>query len=257
MNTFNHFSGNYLNIDGAKIYYEEAGNKNKPVLFMMHGGFENIENLNPLAAYLINDFCIIGMDTRGHGKSTSGTDKLSYERIQLDAEGILNHLKIKTTSILGFSDGGIVGYRLAAAKKVNVNKLITIGASWCENDITLAEDILKSITPESAKEYFPKDVEMYFALNPEPDFEQFTELVVNMWTDKTESGHPGENVQHIEAETLILRGEDDFLVSLESLVELKKRIKKSLLANIPFAGHQVYPEQPQITESIIKQFLCG
>ncbi len=75
MKMFNHERGRLFDSDGAKIYYEIIGNKEKPVLVMLHGGFENIENLNGIASYISNDFCILGIDTRGHGKSTLGEKK--------------------------------------------------------------------------------------------------------------------------------------------------------------------------------------
>ena len=51
MAAFNHNSGQYADIDGVKIYFEEIGNKENPVLLMLHGGLGNIENLNSIASY--------------------------------------------------------------------------------------------------------------------------------------------------------------------------------------------------------------
>lgn len=255
MRIFNHNSGQYFEVNGAKIYYEEIGNREKPVLLMLHGGFGNIEDFNPIASYLSEEFCIIGIDTRGHGKSTLGSEKLTYKQIQFDVEAILKHLKINTLSIVGFSDGGIVSYRIAASNRIKVKKLITMGASWSEKDVTEAEDMHKTITPESAKEIFSKSFESYQRLNPEPDFDIFTQAVVSMWLDRTETGHPNERVKDITAEALLIRGDNDFLVSLESLAELKGRIEESSFMNVPFAEHVVYEDQPQIIEIMLKQFL--
>jgi len=52
MKTFNHQSGQYLNIDSGKIYYEMAGNENKPILLVLHGGFGTMEDLNMWFIYL-------------------------------------------------------------------------------------------------------------------------------------------------------------------------------------------------------------
>lgn len=255
MNRFTHNSGQYADIDGARIYFEETGDKERPVLLLLHGGLEDIENLNSIASYCSEEFRVIGIDSRGHGKSTLGTEKLTYERLQLDVEAILEQLNIKTLNIIGFSDGGIVAYRIAASKRVDVRKLITIGASWSENDVIKAEDVLKTITPDSAKEIFSENVERYQRLNPEPDFETFVQSVVAMWLDRASSGHPDERVKEISAETLLIRGDNDFLVSLESLAELQGNIPGASLMNIPFAEHVAYEEQPQIVEMMLKQFL--
>jgi len=252
---FSHNSGQCIEIDGANIYFEEIGYKDKPALLMLHGGYESVENLNSITPYLSKDFHIIGIDSRGHGKSTLGNKKLTYEQLQFDAETILKQLKIDAVNIIGFSDGGIVAYRIAANNNIKVNKLITIGSSWKNDDIEAIEDILKTITPETAKEYFPENVKDYYRLNPEQNLNKLIQSVIAMETDKTEKGHPNENVNNISAETLLIRGDNDFLVSLESLTELKTKIKGSSLLNVPFAEHVVHEEQPQVIEIILKQFL--
>lgn len=255
MNTFNHNSGQYLAVNGAKIYYEEIGSRGKPVLLMLHGGFQSIESLNPIAAYLSDDFRIIGIDSRGHGKSTLGSEKMTYEQLQSDIEAVLKHLEISTISILGFSDGGIVAYRIAARNSVKVESLITIGSSWSEQDVLEAEPLLNSITPESAKQVFFDEYELYQSLNPEPKFDVFCRSVVEMWLDRTKTGHPNERVKDISAKTLLVRGDNDFLVSLESLVKLKSIIHDSSFMNIPFAEHTVYEEQPKLLEIALINFL--
>jgi pimeloyl-ACP methyl ester carboxylesterase len=57
------------------------------------------------------DYHIIGIDSRGHGKSTLGTGKLTYRRSQLDVEAVVNRLYLKNIDIIGYSDGGIIAYR--------------------------------------------------------------------------------------------------------------------------------------------------
>lgn len=253
---FDHQSGQYLEVDGAKIYFEEAGNPDKPVLLLLHGGFQSITDLNTLVKPRLADFRIIGIDSRGHGRSTLGTQPLTYERIQFDVEAVLKNLDIDTVNVLGFSDGGVVAYRLAACKVIRVEKLITIGASWCLNDVLAGEPMYQEINAESAKEIFQESFEDYQKHNPKPDFDALTQATIEMWLDKTLSGQPNEAISEIETETLIIRGDQDFLVSLESAVEATKLIKNSAFLNIPFAEHVVYEEQEMICERVISQFLA-
>lgn len=252
---FHHQSGQYLEIDGAKIYYEETGSKDKPVLLFLHGGFQSVEDLNSLLAPRLADFRIIGVDSRGHGKSTSGKQALTYERIQLDVEALLKHLKIDTVNILGFSDGAVVALRMAACKNVTVKKLIAIGTSWCLDDVVAVEDMYQEINPASAKEIFATSYAAYQKLNPEPDFDALTQSLIGLWLDKTATGQPNESVKAIAAEVLIIRGDKDFLVSLASSSQLAGEIEHSAFLNVPFADHVVYEDQATICEIAIKQFL--
>src|SRR6478736_2774553 len=130
MNKFDHNSGKHLAIDEAKIYYEEMGNTDQPALLLLHGGFGNMEDLNAIIPKIEKEFHILGVDSRGQGKSTLGRKKLSYELIQSDIEQLLKHLGIQELNIIGFSDGGIVAYRLAVFSNLKINKLVTIGSRW-------------------------------------------------------------------------------------------------------------------------------
>jgi len=65
----------------VKIYYKEVGNPDKPVLVFLHGGLGNIEDFNSVVPLLGDAFRIIGVDSRGQGKSSLGVEGLTYERM--------------------------------------------------------------------------------------------------------------------------------------------------------------------------------
>ena len=254
---FNHRTGKYLEVDSAKIYYEEIENTGKPALLFLHGGFGNIEGLNSIVQMFANDYYIIGIDSRGHGKSTLGINKLTYKRLQLDVEAIVNHLQLKNIDIIGFSDGGIIAYRLAAENNISIRKIVTIGGTWSLSDAELAEKLMADVTVEDCKQIFKEDFDFYQQNNPQPDFDKFVKCVIEMWTDKTEDGYPLESVENINVPTLIIRGNDDDGLPLESAVELTQKVKNSLLLNIPFAPHTAFKKYPQIFETITKEFLIN
>jgi len=249
---FNHKTGKYIEVDGANIYYEEIENTGKPTLLFLHGGFGNIEDFNSIVQMFTNDYHILGIDSRGHGKSTLGTSKLTYKRLQLDVEAVVNHLQLKDIDIIGFSDGGIIAYRLGAANRIPIRKIVTIGATWSLSDAELMEKIVADITLEDWKKYFFNNYQLH---NPQPDFEHFTKCVIEMWTDKTEDGYPLASVENITVPTLIIRGNDDNAITLEGAVELTGKIKNSLLFNVPFAPHDAYRKYPQFFEVVTKEFL--
>ncbi|MCD8194670.1 MAG: alpha/beta hydrolase, partial [Tannerellaceae bacterium] len=196
---FNHKAGEYIEVDGANIYYEEIENKGKPTLLFLHGGFGNIEDFNPILQMFADDYHIVGIDSRGHGKSTLGTTgKLTYKRLQIDVEEVVNHLQLKDIHIIGFSDGGVIAYRLAAANEIPIRKIITIGATWSLSDAELMEKIVKDITLDDWKGYF---LDFYQLHNPQPDFERFTKCIIDMWTDKTKDGYPLQSVENITIPT--------------------------------------------------------
>lgn len=256
-NVFDHESGESLDVGGARIYFEICGNQEGPSLLMLHGGFGTIEDFNVFLPSVSDDFRVIGIDSRGHGKSTLGSKELTYELLQQDVLRVLEHLGLTSVSIIGFSDGGIVGYRLAALTPLRVEKMVTIGAAWRLLEDDPVREIFSRVTPESWRTKFPETVELYQRLNPEPDFDAFAWTSVRMWLDSSASGYPHEAVGDISCPLLIVRGDEDHLVSLADIAELRQRIKGSKLLNVPFAGHVAHEDQRETFLISLKQFLGG
>lgn len=255
MTEFNHDKGKYLQIDSAEIYYEEIGNsKNQPLVFL-HGGFGNIEDFNGIIPLLEKEYRIIGVDSRGQGKSTLGNEKLTYQRLENDFFEIIAKLKLENPIIIGFSDGGITALRLASSGEINIDKLIAIGSSGSLKALEKTKDILGGITAKIWKENYPETYERYQGTNPKPDFDKLTESIVQMWVDETETGRPDKKIKNIKCPTLIMRGDKDPLMRKETAFEISEKINGADLANIPFAGHEVYKEQKEIVMRIINQFL--
>jgi pimeloyl-ACP methyl ester carboxylesterase len=255
MRTFDHRSGACLDVDGARIYYEITGDENGPALLLLHGGFGNIEDFNAVLPDLKRDFKLIGIDSRGHGKSTLGSRALTYEQIQKDVERVLEHLKVDALSIIGFSDGGIVGYRLASLTSLRVERLVTIGSRWHLKNTEPTRELFLKITGESWKEKFPATYDAYQKLNPEPNFDHLAESVIKMWLDPRSSGYPNEAVRNISCPLLIVRGDDDHLLSREAVVEVSGLVQNSRLLNIPFAGHVAFDDQKEIFMISLNDFL--
>lgn len=253
--SFNHKSETFIEIDSARIYYEEIGNPQKQPLIFLHGGFGNIEDFNEIIPLLQNEYHIIGIDSRGQGKSTLGNSPLTYECLEKDLRIIIENLNLVNPIIMGFSDGGIAALRLASTQQINIDKLIIIGSTWHSKSLENSKHILGGITASNWKEKFPETFNKYQNLNSEPNFDNLTNAIVKMWIDEKTTGHPDENVQNINCPTLIVRGDNDYLVGKQHTIELSEEIKEANLANIPFCGHEAYAEQKQILMEIISQFL--
>lgn len=255
MKLFDHKSGQHIEIESAKIYVEKIGNPSKEVLLLLHGGFGNMEDFNTIIPKLEKEFRIIGIDSRGQGKSTLGNKTLSYEIIQKDIETVLQKLNINKLSILGISDGGIVAYRLACFSSLKIEKLITIGSRWNSENVLENREILEGVTAKGWKKKFPEMFEKYQKLNSNPDFNKLTDSLIAMWVDQETSGYPNEKVKNIKCPTLIIRGDNDPVIKRKFVFELSELIENSALANIAFAGHVVYLKQMEILMKTINHFL--
>lgn len=255
MLAFTHKTGHYLSVDGAEIYYELLGDPEGKPLVLLHGGLGCITDLNVILEGIPSGYRVIGIDLRGHGKSTLGDKELNYSQYQRDVEAVLNHLELHSLSMFGFSDGGIVSYRLAAAGNLKVERLITLGSQWRLKINDPSIEFLGGVTSGDWKEMFPESVAYYNDVNPQPDFELLVEKVKNVWIDTSIAGYPNETVSDIRCPVLVMRGDDDFLFSLDEAVELVEQIENTKFMNIAYAEHEAHKESSDICCSIISQTL--
>ncbi|MCD7097342.1 alpha/beta hydrolase [Stenotrophomonas sp. MMGLT7] len=244
MTTFTHRDGQHVEIDGARIYCECQGDPDAPALVLLHGGFGDIETFNAIAPGLGSAHWLIGIDSRGQGKSTLGTLPLTYRRIEQDVAAVLAHLGVQRCSVIGHSDGGIAALRLAASGTVRIDKLVTIGAHWTLEADDPTRALYAGVTAASWREMYPHSVERYRALNPEPDFQRLASALVAMWLASDPDGYPGETIARIACELLVIRGDEDPLVSRRHAAELADRVPGAHLANLPFAGHSPHEDKP-------------
>ncbi len=253
--TFNHTTGRLVVSGDAEIYIEEIGISDGPVLLMLHGGFGTIEDFNTITPTLSRHFRLIGIDSRGHGRSNLGSTKLSYKTLTDDLKAVINTLDLRVFSIFGFSDGGVVAYRYAAGKDTRLQKVVTVGASWEMNEHEPCWEMISGMTGEAWKGMFPASYDTYMRLNPKPDFDTFSRSVVAMWTDLSTGGHPEESMRDIASDMLVIRGDNDFLTNLESMARLKAMTEKANFLNIPFAEHVAFDESPEIVLRAMGKFL--
>lgn len=257
MTAFNHTSGQTLRVADADLYFELQGDPQGEPLVLLHGGMGTLTDFNIILPEL-GHFHLVGIDSRGHGRSPLGSVPLTYQQIERDVVAILDHLQISKLSLIGFSDGGIVGYRLASGPlRHRLERLLTIGSSWHNDHAAEMDEIFSRITGASWREKFPEMAEPYDRWNPDADFDAFVKAAVEMWRDQSESGHPGDKVDRILCSTLACRGDDDHLVQLSWCAELADRIDEYSFLNIPFAGHVAYEDQKQAFLASALPFLNG
>ncbi|MFX1586464.1 MAG: alpha/beta fold hydrolase [Promethearchaeota archaeon] len=97
----------FFDNEGVKIYYEIEGEG--PPVIMIHGFAANIEanwKATNWVDFLKDDYKLILVDCRGHGKSDKPKDAAQYgEKINEDIVKLLDHLSIEKANFFGYSMG--------------------------------------------------------------------------------------------------------------------------------------------------------
>jgi pimeloyl-ACP methyl ester carboxylesterase len=120
-------AGNFIFVNGVKIYYEVYG-EGAP-LVLIHGNGGNIAYMKPQIEYFAKKYKVIVMDCRGRGKSELGSDSLTYIQMTRDIIAILNHLHLDSAYVIGRSDGGIIALLMAIYYPDKVKKVAAFAAN--------------------------------------------------------------------------------------------------------------------------------
>ena len=108
-------------------YYEEAGSGYP--LILLHGNSESAEYFRHQIDYFSEEYRVIAVDTRGHGRSPRGDGPFSISRFADDLNDFMERHGIEKAHILGFSDGGNTALVFALRYPQRVNRLILNGAN--------------------------------------------------------------------------------------------------------------------------------
>lgn len=102
--------------------YTQISGKGDPVV-LLHGLFGSYENLGVIARALSEQYLVINVDVRNHGRSAHAAD-MDYVSMAEDLAATLQHLGYPEVSLLGHSMGGKIAMTFAMHYPERVHKLI-------------------------------------------------------------------------------------------------------------------------------------
>ena len=102
-------------------------------LVLIHGLFGSYENLGVIARALQQDFQLINVDLRNHGRSPKASE-MDYPQMAEDVFTTLTQLGITQCAVLGHSMGGKVAMQMALSQPERIRKLILADISPVVNE---------------------------------------------------------------------------------------------------------------------------
>jgi pimeloyl-ACP methyl ester carboxylesterase len=163
----------YAPVNGLKMYYEVHGSGDPVVL--LHGSFMTItNNWTQWIGELAKTRKVIAVEMQGHGRTADIDRDFSYENLADDVAALLDHLKIPSADLIGYSMGGGVAMQCAIRHPEKVRKVVSISARFRQDGfVKEGLDAFPKLTPEAFKGS-PIEIE-YKKLSPTPD--KFADLV--------------------------------------------------------------------------------
>lgn len=232
--------GKYMNIAGAKIYYETYGS-GEPLL-LLHGNGGSISDFKSQITDFAKHFQVITVDTRAQGKSLGNmAESLSYDIFAEDMKALLDSLHLKGVNILGWSDGGNTGLTLAIKNPEYVKRLVVMGANLNPEESSVSPKILKQ-TKNDLNKLKTKN-------NPE---DKNKILLLDMLLREPQIDQ--RSLKNITAKTLVMAGEKDIILEAHTR-SIAQGIPGAELHILQGATHFAPQENSSAFNKIVLDFL--
>jgi pimeloyl-ACP methyl ester carboxylesterase len=225
--------------DGTSINFETYGGREpgKPNLLLLPGLLGTIQGqwrqfLKPLA----EDYRVILVDLRGHGRSTNNAKTLKADRMMQDLFGLLDSLNVQSCHVSGYSIGGYLGLMMALNQPRRISTLLIHATKffWTEDAVhKLQAQLNPDVMAEKVPAYADLLVKEHGARQWRDLVRQAGELVHSL----SKSGLTERMIGNLQCPTIVSVGDSDELVPLPEAYRLCKRIQNGKLLVLPGVHH--------------------
>jgi pimeloyl-ACP methyl ester carboxylesterase len=229
------------------MYYAEFG-QGEPVL-LIHGGLANSDFWASQVRDLSADHLVIIADSRGHGRSTRTETPFSYDLMTADYLALLDHLHIRKTKVVGWSDGGIIALDLARAHPDRVSKVVAQAANYSTAGVR--PDVMENKTVQLFDEMAKTSYEKLSATPNE--FPQLIERISTMWSTQPEWGI--DDLQKIQVPVTVVLGDHDEAIRRDHTEEMVKAIPGANLVILKDVSHFAMLQDPDGYNRLIRNAL--
>ena len=232
---------------------------------LVHGLTSNIDDLGPVAERLVaRGLDVVGVDLRGHGRSTLGADRFTPLRLGHDLAAVLEALDLRRAVLAGHSMGGMTVLALATgrpelmAERVAGLALLSTSANLDQLRFRLTIPVgsqLSLAVPDLLDETVPVlGVAALSAFGERPSHFMLTQAVDSFQRCPPETRRAAtagllrfsvaDRLDAISVPTLVVCGTQDLVVPFGHSERLAESIAGARLVALPGAGHIIPWERP-------------
>ncbi|HVP97870.1 MAG TPA: alpha/beta hydrolase [Roseiarcus sp.] len=246
--------------DGVEIFYKDWG-KGQPIVFH-HGWPLSSDDWDTQMLFFVqHGYRVIGIDRRGHGRSSQVGDGHDMDHYAADAAAVVEHLDLHNTVHIGHSTGGGEATRYVARHGKNrVAKLVLVAAvppimvKSPSNPgglpIEVFDGFRKSLADNRAQFYREIASKPFYGFN-RPGAKPLDGVIENWWRQGMMGGAKAhydgikafsetdltDDLKSIDAPTLVMQGDDDQIVPYKGAALLQEKLLK-------YATLKLYPGFP-------------
>ena len=238
--------GGYADINGIKMYYEVYG-EGEPMA-LIHGSGQDISAMRHQIEYFADNYKVVVADSRAHGKSGLGEGELTYIQMADDWADLFRYLKLGPVKVVGWSDGGNIGLRMAVDHPEVISKLATMGANLQPDESAVqpwavawvkeaSAEVDAMLTAGDTSQNWKVQAEHLRLLREQPDM-SLKELA------------------SIKVPVLVMAGDSD-VIRDEHTVLMYQNIEQSHLAIFPGETHFTPETDPALFNRTVDKFMSN
>lgn len=211
-------------------------------IIFSHGNGEDGRIFSSVIEPLCKDFYCIIMDSRGHGKTDSGSEDFTVDLLAEDISKLADALLLPKFSLCGFSDGGNAAITYAFRHPERLTKLCVVGANLNPQGLTFSAKvpIFSAYMIASSNKNKNQDAWLKY---------QLLSLMVNY-------PHISPRMlKNIVCPTLVVDAERD-LIKKKHTELIAYSIPSSKRVTVPESSHNIFFSNPEYSAKILKSFFC-
>ncbi len=221
------------------LYYQEKG-KGIPFV-LLHGNGEEGNYFKSQIDYFSDNYKMIAVDTRGHGKSPRGNAPFTMNQFVEDLSDLLKKRELSEVILLGFSDGANIAMKFAIKYPEKIKALILNGGNLNTKGVKKTTQVFIELGYKITKMFSKKSEDAKRNM-------ELLGLMVNEPNIKIEEIHS------IKIPTLVIAGEKDII---------KESHTREIADNIPNAeltiikgNHFIANKEPKAFNNEVEKFLA-
>src|SRR5688572_17787468 len=253
-------------VNGIEANYEIHGSEGAPWLTFSHSLACSLRMWDGQVAQFKDRFRILVYDTRGHGGSEAPKEPYTLDMLAEDLRQLLDHLKIKKTSYVGLSMGGMIGQVLALTDPGLFERVVLADTGhaqtpetrkqWDERIQTAQTKGMEPLVQPTIERWFTKDfrdtpevkkIADLIRSTPVPGYVGCCQAIAKLNTTA--------RLKEIKRPVLAIAGEQD--AAAPGTRYIGENVPGAKLVMIPQAAHIANLEQPEAFNRALREFLSS
>lgn len=237
-------------LPSVDLGFEDLGPSDAAPLVLLHGATETFRvSWKRLIEPLARRYRVIGVDLRGHGRSSNPAGALDLRQMADDIAALLHHLEVPTAHVAGFSGGGSTALFFGVRHAARARSLVLISNNFERDEARRGRDFWSPDAIRARDALWLKGMAAWHRVPPE--------TLLGWWEaeDRLRPAFTADELAALQLPVLVVGGDRDPIVPLDQSVRLFRALPQGRLAILPGVGHGAPHRAPELLEQLLSAFV--